>query len=50
MTTQPDPNLDSTDESDDDPTTENTVDDQAGDERDLALGDDAGTAGPPPGR
>jgi hypothetical protein len=32
MTTQPDPNFDSTNESDDDPTTKNT-DDQAGDER-----------------
>jgi len=41
MTTQPDPNLDSTDESDDDPTTGNTVDE---------LGDDAGTAEPTPGR
>jgi hypothetical protein len=50
MTTQPDPNFDSTNESDDDPATENTVDDQAGDERDLDLDDDADTAGPPPGR
>jgi len=50
MTTQPDPHFDTTDESDDDPSTANSVDDQAGDERDLDLGDDADPAGPTPGR
>lgn len=35
MSEQPDHHADTTDESDDDPTTDNELDDQAGDERDV---------------